>query len=141
MLHIHQSQYAFLYNRELTEHGGVFVARCRALASLAPKGGPSGRPGIDLSSMNPAVTGGAAGGMVGSGLMGRGPRDRLANTPVMVVKGEFKGYMGTIKDTNGNMARVELLTNNKVISIDKAKLKQKKYVYGASCAFLKDTLG
>ena len=78
--------------------------------------------------MNPAVNGGAAGGMVGSGMMSRGPRDRLINTSVVVIKGEYKGYMGTIKDTNGASARVELLTNNKVITIDKAKLMRKKYV-------------
>ena len=83
---------------------------------------------MDLSSMNPAVGGGAPGGVVGSGTMGRGPRDRLIGIQITVVKGEYKGYMGTVKDTNGNMARVELLTNNRVISIDKAKLRRKKCV-------------
>lgn len=47
---------------------------------------------------------------------------------VAVVKGEFKGYVGTVKDTNGNIARVELATNRKVISIDKSKLRRKKCV-------------
>ena len=66
--------------------------------------------------------------MVGSGVLGRGPRDRLIGTPVMVIKGPSKGVAGVVKDTNGNIARVELLTGNKVISIDKSKLKGRKCV-------------
>lgn len=68
----------------------------------------------------------AAGNM--NQLGGRGPKDRLINMNVTVVKGEFKGYEGTVKDTNGNTARVELVTNRKIISIDKGKLRRKKYV-------------
>lgn len=81
----------------------------------------------DLSKMNPAMTGGA-GGMVGSGNIGRGPRDRLIGVTVTVTKGPNKGYIGTIKDTNGPIARVELVTGNKVISIEKVKLMRRKCV-------------
>lgn len=77
--------------------------------------------------MNPAMAGGAqGGGMVGSGNMGRGPRDRLIGKLVAIVKGPHKGYAGTVKDTNGPIARVELQTGNKVITIDKTKLKFKE---------------
>ncbi|KAN0111674.1 hypothetical protein V8E52_008235 [Russula decolorans] len=121
VLHVHQSFFAFLHNREIIENGGVFVTRARSLVSLAPKGNIV-RPGTDLSKMNPALSGGATtGGMVGSG-MGRGMRDRLIGVTVTVVKGSQKGYVGTIKDTNGPTARVELNTNNKVITIEKEKL-------------------
>jgi transcription elongation factor SPT5 len=121
VLHIHQSTYAFLYNREIAENGGVFVTRARSLVSVAPKG-----PGVgmDLSKMNPAMMGGG-GGMVGSGIMTRAPRDRLIGVSVMVTKGLQKGYVGTVKETNGNMVRVELVTGNKVISIEKDKLRMK----------------
>jgi transcription elongation factor SPT5 len=44
---------------------------------------------------------------------------------VVVVKGAHKGYIGTIKDTNGAITHVELHTVNKVISIDKEKLYHK----------------
>lgn len=71
--------------------------------------------------MNPAL-GTPTGGMVGSGNMGRGPRDRLIGITVTVVKGAHKGYIGSIKDTNGPIARVELHTGNKVITIEKDKL-------------------
>ncbi|KAG8792382.1 transcription elongation factor spt5 [Ceratobasidium sp. 428] len=121
VLHIHQSTYAFLHNRDIAENGGVFVTRARSLVSVAPKGPGAG---VDLSKMNPAMAGGA-GGMVGSGIMNRAPRDRLIGVSVMVTKGLQKGYMGTIKETNGNIVRVELVTNNKVISIEKDKLRMK----------------
>jgi transcription elongation factor SPT5 len=71
--------------------------------------------------MNPTL-GAPTGGMVGSGNMGRGPRDRDIGLTVMVVKGTHKGYSGTIKDTNGQIARVELRSGNKVITIDKEKI-------------------
>ena len=122
VLHTHQSFFAFLHNRDIAENGGVFVTRARSLASLAPKSNVA-KPTADLSKMNPAV-GQASGGMVGSGAMGRGPRDRHIGLTVIVVKGPHKGYIGRIKDTNGNIARVELLTGNKVISIDKEKLRK-----------------
>lgn len=121
VLHTHQSFFAFLHNRDIVENGGVFVTRTRSLASLAPKSNVLKTAGTDLSKMNPALVA-PTGGMVGSGAMGRGPRDRDIGTTVMVVKGAHKGYAGTIKDTNGHIARVELRTGNKVISIEKDKL-------------------
>lgn len=123
VLHIHQSFYAFLHNRDITENGGVFVTRARGLVSVAPKG----RAGVlDLSKPNPAMQFAApTGGMVGSGNMGKGARDRLIGVNVQVCQGQFKSYVGIIKDVNGQMARVELQTSNKVITIDKAKLKRK----------------
>ena len=80
----------------------------------------------NLSKMSPALSGGAVtGGMVGSGI-GRGLRDRLIGVLVTVVKGPQKGYVGIITDTNGPIARVELNTNNKVITIEKEKLYRRK---------------
>lgn len=123
VLHIHQSHFAFLYNRELTENGGVFVTRARSLTSVAPKNMLKPTGATDLSKMNPSVGGAVpVGGFVGSGAMGRGPRDRHIGVRVVVTAGTFKGYIGIIKDVNGTMARVELNTGNKVISILKSKL-------------------
>jgi transcription elongation factor SPT5 len=86
------------------------------------------KPGVgDLSKMNPAMSGGAVtGGMVGSGHIGRGPRDRLIGVAVIVIKGPNKGYIGAIKDTNGPVARVELHTGNKMITIEKEKVWRRK---------------
>ncbi|KAM6501207.1 transcription elongation factor SPT5 [Amanita muscaria] len=124
VLHIYQSFYAFLHNREYQENGGVFVTRTRSLASVAPKGSLV-KPTGDLSKMNPAVMQ-PTGGMVGSGNMGRGPRDRHIGLTVTIVKGPQKGYAGTIKDTNGNICRVELRTGNKIITIEKDKLRERQ---------------
>ncbi|KAI0088854.1 hypothetical protein BDY19DRAFT_1041717 [Irpex rosettiformis] len=125
VLHTHQSFFAFLFNRDYSENGGVFVTRARSLVSLAPKSNAQKLGATDLSKMNPALSGGAQGGMVGSGNIGRGPRDRLIGVTVMVVKGPRKGYVGTVKDTNGNLARVELISGNKVVQIEKDKLKRR----------------
>jgi transcription elongation factor SPT5 len=134
VLHVHQSFFAFLHNRDIVENGGVFVTRARSLASVTPKAAI--RLGnTDLSKMNPAVAGG---GMVGSGNMGRGPRDKLIGARVVIVKGTHKGYIGIIKDVNGNICRVELNTGNKVISIDREKLKRKLwafYIYIPKCNY------
>jgi transcription elongation factor SPT5 len=80
---------------------------------------------MDSTKMNPAMAA-PTGGMVGSGTMGRGPRDRLIGLLVHVVKGPQKGYTGIIKDTNGPIARVELHAGNKVITMDQTKLKWKE---------------
>lgn len=136
MLHTHQSFFAFLFNREYNENGGVFVTRARSLVSVAPKGNLMKLGATDLSKMNPAMSGGAQGGMVGSGNIGRGPRDRLIGVQVQIVKGTQKGYVGIIKDTNGPIARVELLSGNKIIMIDKEKLRRRKYVDVVTCTCL-----
>jgi transcription elongation factor SPT5 len=77
---------------------------------------------MDLTKMNPSMVA-PTGGMVGSGNMGRGPRDRLIGLTVHVVKGSQKGYVGIIKDTNGHIARVELHAGNKIVTMEKHKLK------------------
>ncbi|KAG6337015.1 hypothetical protein ID866_2075 [Astraeus odoratus] len=124
VVHIHQSFFAFLHNRDIAENGGIFVTRCRSLASLAPKGNLV-KPGMDLTKMNPHSAGGAStGGMVGSA-MTRGPRDRDIGALVAIVQGPQKGYIGVIRDTNGPIARVELHIGNKVVTVDKKKLRRK----------------
>lgn len=125
-MHIHQSFFAFLHNRDIVENGGVFVTRARSLVSLAPKGSLIKTAGMDLTKMNPAMTAPGSGGLVGSGGLGRGPRDRLIGVTVTIVKGPNKGYVGIIKDTNGPIARVELHTGSKVITIEKEKLRRRK---------------
>jgi transcription elongation factor SPT5 len=75
----------------------------------------------DLSKMNPAMIP-STGSMVGSGAMTHGPRDQGIGLTVTVVKGPHKCYVGTIRDTNGNIAPVELRMWNKVVMIEKEKL-------------------
>ncbi|TFL05740.1 hypothetical protein BDV98DRAFT_522976 [Pterulicium gracile] len=124
VLHIHQSYFAFLHNREIVANGGVFITRTRSLVSVAPKSNANKLAGVDTTKQNPNLVT-PTGGMVGSGAMGRGPRDRLIGVIVSVVKGGNKGLVGTIKDMNGQMARVELNANNKIITIDRTNLKRR----------------
>ena len=119
MLHIHQAFYAFLHNRDITQNGGIFVARCRSLEPIAPKGGT--KAAVDLSKMNPALLNAQG----GAPSMSRGPRDRLIGVNVVIVKGPQKGYLGTIKDVNGDHCRVELNTTNKIVTVEKLKLRRR----------------
>jgi len=92
--------------------------------SVAPKNitKPSN---LDLSKQNPSINGAMnQGGVVGSNVF-RGPRDRVIGYQVTIVKGVNKSYIGIIKDTNGPIVRVELATKNKVISIERDKLKRR----------------
>jgi transcription elongation factor SPT5 len=53
-------------------------------------------------------------------------KNKLLNTLVVVVKGTNKGLMGVIKDILAENARVEMATNNKVLSIPLTSLKRKE---------------
>ncbi|TIA98652.1 hypothetical protein E3P96_03110, partial [Wallemia ichthyophaga] len=119
VLHIHRSVFIFLFNREINENHGVFLTRSTLLASVAPK--TLNKAPIDLSQMNPAMKNvnpiQEKGGMVGSQMMGKGMRDKLADVPAQVIRGSYKGLIGTIKETNGNRVRIELNTNLRVESL------------------------
>jgi transcription elongation factor SPT5 len=121
VLHLFQSFYAFLRNQDIAENGGVFVTRCRSLASQIPKG-TAYKPGIDSTKMNPAMAGGA-GGPMGSVNVTRGPRDYYQGLEIKIVKGAHKGHIGIIKDTNAGTARVEVSSKNKIISMPLDALK------------------
>ena len=106
--------------RTFIENDGVFITRTRMLVSQIPKTKP-GTIDSDLTKMNPAMGAGGANF--------RGPRDRLIGVSVSVKQGPYKAHIGVVKDVNGSVARVELQTGNKVITIDKSKLWRRKCVY------------
>ncbi|TEB28540.1 hypothetical protein FA13DRAFT_1711825 [Coprinellus micaceus] len=108
--HTHQPFFAFLHNGDITENSGVFVPRTHCLVLESPKGNAAlEAPAADLTQMDPA-------------LAQPNPAEAWrAHLIMTVVKGPKKGYVGRIKDTNGNIARVELLGANKVVSINKEK--------------------
>lgn len=124
VLNIFRSIFVFLYNRELTENYGVFVARGANLAFVTPKSVN------DPSKLDPRIQAQLPYG--GASLMAPPPttqnKNRLLNTLVVVVKGTNKGLMGVIKDVIGSNARVELATNNKTLTIDLKMLKRKECV-------------
>jgi transcription elongation factor SPT5 len=113
-----------LYNRELSENNGCFVARAQALQFVTPKSAATN----DLGKLNPALQAQLPYG--GASLMPpplvNPNKNRLLNTLVVVVKGTNKGLMGVIKDVLGQTARVELATNNKTLTINLDNLKRKE---------------
>ncbi|PLW52216.1 hypothetical protein PCANC_02297 [Puccinia coronata f. sp. avenae] len=124
VLHIHRSMYAFLHSHDSTENGGVFVTNARNLVSVAPKGSKKDSGSLDLSKMNPEMANRppVGGPMVAAGLGQRFKRDEDIGKLCYIIKGPNKGLQGIIKDINGLLARVELHTNNKTLTIEKTKL-------------------
>lgn len=142
VLHIYQSVLVFMHNRDVSDNGGVFISRARQLVPVAPKsaafGNSGGMKGADLSKQNPQLTAGLAnaaqvgGGGGAASSMRRMGRDPLQGKAVSIIKGPYKTYRGIIKDTNGPMARVELHTMAKILTIDLKFLVEKDPMTGKS---------
>ncbi|OAV91011.1 hypothetical protein PTTG_04800 [Puccinia triticina 1-1 BBBD Race 1] len=124
VLHIYRSMYAFLHSHDTPETGGVFVTNARNLVSVAPKGSKKDTSALDLTKMNPEMANRppVGGAMVAAGLGQRFKRDEDIGKLCYIIKGPNKGLQGIIKDINGLLARVELHTNNKTLTIEKTKL-------------------
>jgi transcription elongation factor SPT5 len=122
VINIFRSLFVFLHNREVTDNNGVFVARSTALISVTPKSATN-----DLGKINPALNQALPYG--GASLMPPPAtninKNRIVNTLVVVTKGTNKGLMGVIKDLQADNARVELATNNKILTINLTSLKRK----------------
>ncbi|KAI8456704.1 hypothetical protein BY996DRAFT_8441431 [Phakopsora pachyrhizi] len=125
VLHIYRSMYAFLHSHESTENSGVFVTNARNLVSVAPKGTKKDLGTLDLAKMNPEVAHRAPIGgtpQLAAGVGQRFKRDEDIGKLCYIIKGPHKGLQGIIKDINGLLARVELHTNSKTLTIEKTKL-------------------
>ncbi|KAJ2958669.1 hypothetical protein NQZ79_g5826 [Umbelopsis isabellina] len=135
ILHLYR-QLVFLQSREYVQNFGVWVTRTRSVASVAAKGGRAVNTAVDTTKQQPygngsfrggyndrgGGRGGRGGGRGGFFGHGRGGRDNLISQTVRIAKGPHKGYMGIVKDTTDNMARVELHTNCRIITVEKSKL-------------------
>ncbi|KAJ3330941.1 transcription elongation factor spt5 [Blyttiomyces sp. JEL0837] len=116
VVHVYRS-FVFLQSREVIENNGVMVTKNTAVSLLSGKpnnsssggfGGPHGGPAP------PRFEGGRG--------RGRGGRDPLISKTVTITGGPYKGYIGIVKDMTANGARVELHTNNRIITIDPTRL-------------------
>ena len=134
VIHIFRSTVLFLYNREYTENGGIFVVQSNQVEPLAPTGGKPSGP--DPSKMNPALkaleSGNTAGGANAVSGGRRGGRDFFAGKSVAIVRGPYKTYRGMIKESNGGQARIELQTASKIITVPLDHLVEKNPVTGES---------
>lgn len=129
VLHIHRGLFTFLHSRESTENNGIFVVRSKNLIPLDARA-VARSSGPDLTKQDPSLN-----KMLPTGLSSTAANFRhLINTPVVVIGGTQKGLRGVIKDTTGDKARVELATNNKVVTLPFARLKRKDPITGVVTA-------
>ncbi|KAE8214888.1 hypothetical protein CF327_g1739 [Tilletia walkeri] len=131
VIQTYQSGVVFLYNRDLSETNGVWIASPNRLTPLTPRHmGTSVKDSLD--KMNPAMNmqlmasrGLDPSGMAHVALGGR-TKDYFKGRHVVVVKGPFKSCRGIIKETlPDGMARVELHTTNRNETFPLALLKEK----------------
>ncbi|RKO92660.1 hypothetical protein BDK51DRAFT_35496 [Blyttiomyces helicus] len=134
VLHIHH-KWVFVRSLEVVENSGILVTQANNVTLLSGRGGPNpnggwaapqpfgaGQRGGFGGGMNGGFRGGRGGGGMGRGRGGFG-RDPLVAKTVKIVMGEWKGYLGIVKDVINDQARVELHTASRIITISKEKLK------------------
>ncbi|PKI85165.1 Spt5p [Malassezia vespertilionis] len=130
VLHIYQSNLLFVHSRDYTENGGLFIVRSNQVEPLAPTAVKSSTQ--DLSRMNPALAEPSTEGGANAIAARRGGRDIFAGRHVSIVRGPYKTYRGIIKDTTGGMARVELHTMSKILTVPLDSMVEKNPVTGES---------
>lgn len=128
VLHIFHSSLLFIHNRDYSENGGLFIARANNVEPLAPT---SVRQRTDTTRLNPALKALDADGGANAAAPRRGGRDIFAGKHVAIVRGPYKTYRGIIKETTGGVARVELHTMSKILTVPLDHMVEKKCV---SCA-------
>jgi len=90
----------------------------------APKGsgkGKGGRKGSDSKEEEKPARSSSKGGGKGKG-KGKGGQDELVGKLVRLNKGAWKGYLGLVKQVQGNKVRVELQGKQKTVSATKEQL-------------------
>ncbi|KAL2755669.1 hypothetical protein ACRALDRAFT_1043232 [Sodiomyces alcalophilus JCM 7366] len=130
IIHIHRS-FIFLHSHSINENAGVFVTRAGNVTTVAAKGGRVTSSGPNLDQMNPAMKrnpSGAENKMLPPKTFGR---DRALGQTVIIRRGGYKGLLGIVKDTTDTMARVELHTKSKTVSVPKEFLTFKDRHTGA----------
>jgi len=125
--------YAFLHSKDMLENSGIFVVRtgnCEVLGGQK-RNGPQvpqsprhmGSTGFGMGLQSPARN--QAASPMGFQSRGAPPanrrrrNDELLNKTVVIKSGQWKGYVGIVKDATDTHARVELHTNCKTITVDR----------------------
>ncbi|KAI8591379.1 hypothetical protein BDZ88DRAFT_50734 [Geranomyces variabilis] len=111
-------QVAFIKAKDTPEHGGFIVAKTQNCVATGIK-----RPMNSFqSTFGSAPRGGGFGGPPRSGGFGggrgRGNFHPIIGKTVTIAVGAFKGYVGIVKEVNDGMARVELHTASRVVTVD-----------------------
>ncbi|KAF2501040.1 transcription elongation factor Spt5 [Lophium mytilinum] len=125
--------YLYINNPTVSENNSIFVVKSGNVTTMAAKSGRTQAAGPDLSKMNPTMMQGANGAaMAPPRTIGR---DKMIGKTVTVRKGNYKGLLGIVRDSNGSEARIELHTKNKVISLPKDLLIIKDPITGNTIDF------
>lgn len=110
VLHVYRS-FVFLQSRETPENSGIFVMSNSAVSVVNAR---SNRPGLAPGFVTAAPR----------SFNGRtsGIRDPLVAKTVTITTGVWKGYLGIVKEMTETIARVELHTNNRIVSVSREAL-------------------
>ncbi|KAI0217323.1 transcription elongation factor spt5 [Massospora cicadina] len=144
ILHIAKTV-AFIKAKETLENAGVFVEKTHFICTLTPRSLkiPQATPHFNLDQPRPqghtvdrppsrTNDGFAVPTFLPPNLRGRGGlaagrgrgslcrRDPLVNQTVTIRTGPYKGLLGIVKDVIENLARVELHTTFRIVSVDKS---------------------
>ncbi|PAV82930.1 hypothetical protein WR25_00956 isoform B [Diploscapter pachys] len=148
--HLYRS-FAFVYMRQYTENGGIFVCKPKHLLLVGGSNNKSNMPNIArlgsatpnpfASPRHPGLGGASPATNAGKSVRGnqtpgttvsgfgtaennRVRRDTsLIGKTVRVTQGPLKGYVGIVKDATDTTVRVELHTQCKTISVDRSRVK------------------
>lgn len=128
ILHIHRT-YLFLQDRSRLENLGVFVASINSVTTVAVKGarvdsGKNSKTNDYNSNDQRAMNRGNNRKDPSSTVpIRQGGRDRIIGRLVTIGKGsQYKGLKGTVRDTTDTMARVELESKAKTVTVSKGSL-------------------
>ncbi|KAJ2157287.1 transcription elongation factor spt5 [Coemansia sp. RSA 552] len=114
----------FIKPRDATSNDAIFAVRTRQVESLSTRHNsldPYATRNTRMPNGADRGRGRGRGGGRGGGSL-RGGRDPLVGKTVIANRGPYKGYVGIVKDIAGTLARIELHTNARVVSVDKDKL-------------------
>eukprot|EP01119_Soliformovum_irregulare_P001937 TRINITY_DN1184_c0_g1_i1.p1 TRINITY_DN1184_c0_g1~~TRINITY_DN1184_c0_g1_i1.p1 ORF type:complete len:997 (-),score=365.73 TRINITY_DN1184_c0_g1_i1:156-3146(-) len=127
--------FAFLHSRDMAENSGMFVVRTSQLALLGGKsrassGGNMGISSVPQSPRNSGFGGNPLRSPQRGNTNQRDSRqistpnrkirnDRMLGKTVKIRKGQWKGYVGIVKDATETTLRIELHTKPKIITIAK----------------------
>jgi len=138
--------HVFIHCKLILDNGGMFVVKSKSLlqcggtkvktgmnmggsgfAPMSPRMSPAhdGPGGSQTPGRSPSASprGRGRGGRGGRGRGDRGGRDEsMIGKTVRIAQGPFKGYIGIVKDATDSLARVELHTDCRTISVDRNRL-------------------
>ncbi|KAI9100527.1 hypothetical protein DFS34DRAFT_489097 [Phlyctochytrium arcticum] len=127
VVHIFRS-FVFVKSRETSDNAGYIAAKAHNVVVVGGQsnsnggGGGYGHTGtVGLPNSGGFGRGGGGGGGRGRG-RGRGGRDPFVAKTVTIRGGEYKGYLGIVKDVWDDVARVELHTSSRIVPIPRAQL-------------------